>query len=90
MGARECAEQLSPGRRRLVSDTSNGWAAGGLILRSTDGGLTWTQQAGPAGFGFHSVVALTKAGACATGGTSTRAAILCTRNGGQTWTHVYP
>jgi len=71
------------------SGTSVGWVVGGAILKTTDGGSTWSQQTAPAGLGFDSVATASTTRACAAGGTAKVAAIACTVNGGQSWKRTF-
>ena len=65
-------------------DGAVGWAVGtyGTILRSTDGGVTWTQQVTPTTANLYGVAAIDGRTAWAVGQAGT---VLCTRDGGRTW-----
>ncbi|MEO0079105.1 MAG: YCF48-related protein [candidate division WOR-3 bacterium] len=72
------------------ADTLHGWVCGGsdrtlrgVILHTTDGGQTWTEQPIPSGAGFLRAMRFTSPACgwvCGRNGT-----ILHTTNGGQTW-----
>lgn len=62
-------------------DTLNGWAVGGSIFRTTDGGNTWTEQI-KAEWGLNAVAFTDLFNGTAVGHVGT---ILKTTNGGDTW-----
>ena len=73
------------------ADALTGWAVGGtsegngvgIILKTEDGGVTWTIQNSWGGFGnLSAVYAIDAETCCAVGDDGT---ILMTRNGGETW-----
>ncbi len=68
------------------TDANNGWAVGdgGTILRTTNGGATWTQQTSGTGWGLNSVSFTDANNGCAVGG-GYGGTILRTINGGTTW-----
>lgn len=72
------------------SDVSNGWAVGdsGVIVRSTNGGETWTSQSSATSATIRDVYAIsaTEAWACGDGGR-----FLHTTDSGQNWsTYIHP
>ena len=74
------------------ADTQNGWTVGGSgrVLRTTDGGATWSSRSADAGFRFFDVMALgaQSAVALAYDGPKSRLAIVSTNDGGETWQAV--
>lgn len=74
----------------FADGTTTGWAvgAGGTILKSNDGGATWSaQNAGPVSASLRAVEAETVSTAWAAGDDGT---LLRTSNGGGTWTVIAP
>ena len=84
------------------SDNNNGWVVGGtwpsgytgpyyaVILRSVDGGANWVRQAAPTGLsGLSGVAAVSSSRGCASGGTGTQGVVVCTSDGGATWSRTF-
>ena len=71
----------------FMADASTGWAVGdsGTILKTTNGGETWTSQTSGATTSLKAVSAVSTSVAWIAGGGG---AILKTTNGGGTWTNV--
>ncbi len=74
------------------ADAQNGWAVGGSgrVLRTTDGGATWSSRSADARFDLFDVKALSGQAAVALGydGSQDCWAVLSTNDGGATWQAV--
>ena len=74
-----------------VVDDNVSWAcgAGGVVIRTTNGGVTWTPVTSPRAVDAHVIKGIDANRALVATNGSTDAKIHLTTNGGQTWTDVF-
>ncbi len=81
-----------PLRQVFFFDAKHGWAGGdkGTLLRTVDGGRNWSVKTFGSGVRIgHIVFADAQHGIALLGAVTTHPALLCTSNGGRTWSWIH-